>query len=384
MRRFLHLGLAGLSAAVIAASPFLGEVPGMAAALRPGAAAGQPAWHLAYQSASKHSTQIYSVAAPSAGEAWAVGARSEAGSTEDQPFILRWDGTRWHTQSIPGLAGYYLPEVVAPSGHGVWIFAVSSQDGSAKAVRWNGNQWINVPLPAGVYPDDAVVLGPSDAWVLGRSYCPGPAASPGCTTTVYHWDGAGWTPFTVPVLADVLSGASLSGSAPGNVWLAGADGPCAAAPCSYRVDAYRWNGATWLHVAGMPRTRSYHLPGVAVGGARNAWVGTWAPATPRHPGRLLHWTGRRWQQVSAPRAVLAETPLVTDGHDGVWMGPWARWTGQRWVSMPALARGNSSACVLDDLTRVPGTTIVWGAGARQRTPGKPVFNAVICANPRVP
>ncbi|MCW2906489.1 MAG: hypothetical protein JWL68_1278 [Actinomycetia bacterium] len=36
----------------------------------------------------------------------------------------------------------------------------------------------------------------------------------------------------------------------------------------------------------LPRTRSYYLPGLAVGGARNVWVGTWAPAKQRHPGPL--------------------------------------------------------------------------------------------------
>lgn len=188
--------------------------------------------------------------------------------------------------SIPGLAGFYLPEVVAPTGHGVWIFAVSSQGGGAKAVRWNGNQWVGVPLPAGVYPDDAVVLGPSDAWVLGHRDAPAPQparpARPRSTTGT----APPWSPFSVPVLADELSSAALSGSASGNVWLGGADGPCAAAPCSYQVDAYRWNGTRWHHVMSLPRTRSYYLPGLAVGGARNVWVGTWAPAKQRHPGPL--------------------------------------------------------------------------------------------------
>jgi len=214
---------------------------------------------------------------------------------------------------------------VPPSGSDVWIFAGSSTGGSAKAMHWDGNQWLDVPLPAGVYPDDAVVLGPSDVWVLGPSGCAGSAASGGCTTTIYHWDGAAWSPFTVPILADELSGAALSGSAPGNVW-----------------------------------------------------VGTWVPTKPGQPGRLLHWDGHSWHQITAPRDSVTETPLVTDGHSGVWMGPWTHWTGTRWVSVQA---GSSLACGLDDFARVPGTATMWGGGTTLRGSA---FNAVICAYPTVP
>jgi hypothetical protein len=37
----------------------------------------------------------------------------------------------------------------------------------------------------------------------------------------------------------------------------------------------------------LPRTRSYYVPGLAVGGARNVWVGTWAPPSSGTPGRSV-------------------------------------------------------------------------------------------------
>ena len=43
-------------------------------------------------------------------------------------------------------------------------------------------------------------------------------------------------------------------------------------------------------------------------------------------------TGRRWNTISAPRSLTTQTPLVTDGRSGVWIGPWAHWTGTRWRS----------------------------------------------------
>ena len=96
MRRFLRHGAAGVLAAAIAGAPLLIAVPGMAAGTRP-AAAGPAGWHLAYRSASAHDTQIYGVAAVTPGDAWAVGASSGTGKAENQPLVLRWNGTHRHT-----------------------------------------------------------------------------------------------------------------------------------------------------------------------------------------------------------------------------------------------------------------------------------------------
>ena len=85
--------------------------------------------------------------------------------------------------------------------------------------------------------------------------------------------------------------------------------------------------------------------------------------------------------VDAPLSVVTETPLVTDGHRGVWMGPWARWTGTRWVGNGGTS---SHTCSVGNFTRVPGQATLWGEGAISRTPTSATFDSVICALPKAP
>ena len=108
----------------------------------------------------------------------------------------------------------------------------------------------------------------------------------------------------------------------------------------------------------MPLKHSFYEPGIAVGSRTDVWVGAWSATRARHPGRLMHWNGRRWHMVDAPRLIVTETPLVTDGHHGVWMGPWAHWTGTRWVGNGATS---ALACSLVNFTRIrPGDALGGG------------------------
>jgi len=392
MTKILRLA-AGIIAAAGGLSLALGGAPGPAAALP--AQAGLPAigravtstagWRVVYQSNSTRSNQVYGVTALSGSDAWAVGGKAGSGSaTQDEPLALQWNGQRWNSVTVPGVAGYYLPDVAASATTDLWVFAVPGNGGDAKAVRWDGTQWQDIPLPAGVYPDDVAVLKPTDAWVVGpQQPCTGNGTSQVCPTTLYHWDGSTWSPFTLPIVVDELSGSALAASGPNHVWVAGASHPCVASPCSYRVKVYSWNGSTWGKAPGFPRVDSYYLPAVAISSGRNVWVGTWSTTNTGHRGRLLHWNGSTWSTIGAPSSLTAPTgtPMVTDGRNGVWMGPWARWTGTHWRDATVNA---ASACQPQALARVPGTTTLWGGGSVLRSQTGPTFDSVICAYPQAP
>jgi hypothetical protein len=341
-------------------------------------------WRVVYRSTSKISNIVTDVAAISPGNAWAVGSTAQAGhgNTQDEPLVLHWNGGHWRRVTVPGLAGFYLTAVAASSASDVWAFAASANGGNPEAVRWDGNQWLTIPLPAGVFPDDAVVLAPADAWLVGRTQsCTGSGAAKVCPTTVYHWDGSEWSPFSVPLVIDPLSTGGISASGSRNVWVTGSSRDCLSSPCSYTPEAYHWNGSAWSKAPSMPLKHSFYEPGIAVGSRTDVWVGAWSATRARHPGRLMHWNGRRWHMVDAPRLIVTETPLVTDGHHGVWMGPWAHWTGTRWVG-----NGGTSAlaCSLVNFTRIPGQATLWGVGAISRTPTSATFDSVICALPKTP
>ena len=164
----------------------------------------------------------------------------------------------------------------APSD--LWIFAVPGQGGRAKAMRWDGTSWRAIRLPAGVFPGDAAVLSPANAWVVGpQQPCTGSGASRVCPTTMYHWNGSRWTASLVPVVVDQLSGSALAAAGSGQAWVAGALRPCGGPPCSYRVAVYRWTGSGWARAPGFPRVTSAFLPGwrwphpAACGSAPGRW-----------------------------------------------------------------------------------------------------------------
>ena len=263
---------------------------------------------MVYQSTSTRSNQVYGVTALSRTDAWAVGGMAGSGGvSQDEPLALQWNGQRWKPVTVPGAAGYYLPDVAASAETDLWVFAVPANGGDAKAVRWDGTRWQDIPLPAGVYPDDVAVLKPTDAWVLGpQQPCTGSGTSQVCPTTLYHWDGSTWSPFTLPIVVDELSGSALAASGPNHVWVAGASHPCVASPCSYRVKVYSWNGSTWGKAPGFPRVDSYYLPGPQRGTQR---VG-------RH---LVHDQHRApWPPVALEREHLEHDrrPAQPDGADG--------------------------------------------------------------------
>jgi hypothetical protein len=338
-------------------------------------------WRVVFRSASAQSNQIRAVAALSSRDAWAVGATARSGGPEDHPLALRWNGRAWRPATVPGVAGFALTDVAASSRSDLWIFAVPGHGGRARAVRWDGTRWRAIGLPSGVLPDDVAVLSPANAWVVGpQRPCTGAGAGRVCPTTMYHWNGSTWTASRVPIVVDQLSGSALAASPSGRIWVAGALRPCGGPSCSYRVAVYRWTGSGWARAPGFPRVTSAFLPALAVASASSVWVGTWS-VTKENPGRLLHWAGRGWRTISAPRSLTTATPLVTDGRSGVWMGPWAHWTGTRWTStLP----GSAPACQPQALARVPGRTTLWGGGSVTRSPGSPAFTSVICAYPRAP
>ena len=348
-----------------------------AARTTPGSASS--GWRVVYQSTSKTSNQLYSVAAVSPADAWAVGASAGSGGSADRPLVLHWNGTSWKPVAVPGLSGFYLPAVAASSASDVWLFAASANGGSPKAVRWNGSQWATIALPAGsYYPDEAVVLSPADAWVADpQQPCTGSGAAEVCPTTLYHWDGSSWSPFTLPLTA--REPAELSASSPTNVWVAGASNACLASRCSYTPVAYHWNGSAWLKAPALPLAHSYYPPDVVAGGKKNVWVSGWSATRAGQPGRLMHWNGSRWQIIDAAHDLLTESPLATDGASGAWMGPYAHWTGTRWVNTEP---SSPVTCSMADLTRIPGTATLWGTGSVLRSADR--SDSVICAYPKAP
>jgi hypothetical protein len=55
--------------------------------------------------------------------------------------------------------------------------------------------------------------------------------------------------------------------------------------------------------------------------------------------------------------------LTHDGHDGVWAGPYAHWTGTKWINAFQIASmPGSDTFSLRGMAVIPGSSSIWGVG----------------------
>jgi hypothetical protein len=122
-----------------------------------------------------------------------------------------------------------------------------------QVLHWTGGKWVSVPVPdpGGVAPGDAngihalACMSPSDCWAAGSYGGPGRAA---WLNELLHWDGAKWAQVRVPNPAGAGRGRTnvLNGVACASVTDCWAVGNLGASP--RRDQALHWDGARWSPV----------------------------------------------------------------------------------------------------------------------------------------
>lgn len=315
----------------------------------PGDAATTAAWRLSYY-ASTITGGMYSVAAISKTNAWAVGVTYHGQTLVNSPYVLHWNGTKWSTVSIPGGSGYSTSLVAASSASNVWVLGTGSDSLSQEIFRYDGSHWHTMSVPEGNL-DNLVVLSASNAWVTGQISCTGSTTDMKCVTDVWHWNGSTWAAH--PINASVYN---IAGSSATNIWAAGL-GNVNQNTGEGTIAAYRWTGAHWFPVV-MSHPKMSGWPDITIGSASDIWIAGWRGTSSQV--LALRWTGSTWQQVISSGSSAASPDLVPYGSTGVWMGPWIFWTGRSWVST---TQNLSFGGGIYDFVKVPGTSgSYWGAG----------------------
>jgi hypothetical protein len=332
-----------MAVAVAAVGLCLALAPGAAQASAPGS------WRAVYVSRAATGVLV-AVAATGPRDGWALGGTRNGIST----VFMQWDGVRWRVVSVPAASGFMAGEIVASSKDNVWVFGNRINEFGVKALRFNGFTWRPVPMPHDVLGGTPVVLGPDNVWFNGGGSCTTTAGSPWhCVSMLWHWDGRGWTSHTVPALVE-----DMAGTSPDHVWYIALTSlrQLNSGLFTGRPVMFRWNGAAWKPFP-VPSPRVSEFPAIAASSNRDLWLEQ-APvrAIDRKAG-LVHWDGLRWTEISIPSSLLTGTPPVPDGHGGVWLGPWAHWTGRRWVNTVTF-----SGLEIAALARIPGSSSVWGVG----------------------
>nr|CRI73793.1 hypothetical protein [Streptomyces conglobatus] len=297
--------------------------------------------------------------------AWAVGADAVGREAPGFPLVLRWDGTAWQRQSLPGVGWQgELLSIAATSPTAAWAVGRDSA-GGAHLLRFDGTAWSESRPPRGVVLT-RVVAGGGETWLIG---------SRDGAQVLLRWDGRGWRDLPVP--PGTVYGLHIL--AADDVWAAGATDSGAAVS--------HWNGQEWQQtiVNGFPRSAVGSVLAVS---PTEVWAGGTAGFVGGPPGRpipplLVRWDGQAWNRVTMPTDFGGITSLAPDASGGLaWVsvarslkwgppgstpplvpGPdFLAWNGQSFTgySEPEVAgEGDSS---VQRLAPVPGTATVWSVG----------------------
>jgi hypothetical protein len=346
------------------------------ASAAPAQAATPNAWRLVYRSHTQG--EMTGVVATGPGNAWAVGFLQEGPELQvvNQLFVVHWTGKTWRPVTVPGGNGFVAESVAASSARNVWIFAQNDYAPFNKAVFiYDGARWHSMSAPSYVTPPggafsvggNPLVLSSSDVWMpAGFSSCTYPhKAAPKCASVIWHWNGHTWKEYDLAASIDSLAGVSAN-----DVLAVGVAWQKSQLEAGTTV-AFRWNGKFWARVI-VPRTRVYGFASVGMDSARDVWIG--AGTDGGFAGFAMHWNGR-W--TSTPAFGGAESPVVPDGHGGVWLGDFAHWTGRTWIGSNFAAPLTGMGAAV--LAKIPGTAgSYWGAGsvAVSRTPAGSFYPGV--------
>lgn len=234
--------------------------------------------------------------------AWAVGVALDS-AYHVHSLIEAWDGRAWHVAATPrlGTVRDMLYSAAAVSAHDVW--AVGSRQGgngrfSTLIEHWDGRRWSVVPSPdpgsSGNELFGVAAASRHDVWAVGQR-----DNRRSDTPLVEHWDGRRWT--VAPVPSAGLTGSLLQGVAVhgGQVWAVGHsdDGVHQARPLAVHLSHGRWTAQLLTRIG----SGFSNITGVTIDRGTVWLVGS---ALDKASGNQLSIVARNsgsgWHRVSAP------------------------------------------------------------------------------------
>jgi hypothetical protein len=346
------------------------------AAMLPAQAASSTGWRIVssrHFGAAGDSNYLFTVVAPTAGDAWAFGASQPDGATPaGGPIAENWNGTKWQAAALPSGLSDTITAASAPSATDVW----AATDLSGTVLHYNGTTWSvakQFSEPTGGLPlqiTGVTAFSPTNVWVWGGS-----GAYPGVGT--WHLQGTTWTRVT-GTGGNIAAASALS---PADIWAVGGN---STAPQNIIVN---YNGTAWQQATSSALDNVQFTPSILALSSTNVWTaGQVASGTTSVP-YLLHMSGTTWTRVKIPWTV-DPTRIASDGSGGVWVTAITVGTSsnQEWILHRTKAGVWSRSEIgasdqMFGITSIPGTTSLWGAGAQQATSGS---NAAIWAYGALP
>ncbi len=385
-----HAALAGAAAALL-----------MAASVSLAANSG---WTVISSPNATNSNYLYSVAANSSADAWAVGAAYNSSIRTQLTLVEHWNGSAWSIVPSPNpgtakfcgfqsYAGNYLYGVAAVSSSEAWAVGEICPYGFAGTLteHWDGTKWAVVASPnesdAETNTLAAVAsISSNDVWAVGNYQ---ENATYQWNTLAEHWDGTQWSIVDSPNVAGadenyLLAVAAVSAT---DVWAVG----YSVTDITYVPLIEHYDGESWTIVTSVypPPSEFNQLNAVAAISATDIWAVGYENenSAGQYGGALTeHWDGTSWSLVDGPflGSAINLYGIAALASNNVWAVGYAvngslgfdshplteHWDGTGWTIVAAPDPGK--AAELLSATTVGGS--VWAAGAYSTTAGIDLSN----------
>lgn len=311
------------------------------------------------------------VAVVSASDIWAVGGSGTQTST-GLTLTEHWNGSQWSIVSSPNPSPMYnlLYSVAAISANDVWavgFYANTSGVTQTLTEHWNGSQWsvVNSPSPASINNEllSVTAVSTNDVWAAGF-ISTNTAEKP----LTEHWNGTKWSVVKSRSVSTSDSFSSVSAAATGDVWAVGEGNVFT------QTLVEKWNGTSWNLVKSPSPGAGDGLNDVATISANNAWAAGYTFTGSANEGLIEHWNGTSWQVVKHPNVgsspdfsgVAANSAsdvwVVGSDHNSsnVFLTLTEHWNGTKWSVVASPSPGSFSS-QLHSVAAISASN-VWAVG----------------------
>ncbi|HLZ22528.1 MAG TPA: hypothetical protein VKQ30_10445 [Ktedonobacterales bacterium] len=314
----------------------------------------------------------------SASDIWVVGYAIEAGTSDYQTLIERWNGTSWSIVASPSVpqTSNFLYGVAAVSANDVWAVGAYFDNATMRyhtlTQRWSGSAWSIVSSPNGNMPGPKSGL-PGNNWLVGvAAVSANDIWAVGWDTSITlaeHWNGSSWNIIPTPngsagggFLQSVAALSSTNVMAVGFTY-AGSNVPL----------AERWNGSTWSIVltpnptttnnnvlntiSAVPGTQTYIAAGQATaqggiatrGGTRSGSRSGPYSSTTTSKTLMESWNGAAWKLLSTPNlssSANSVNGISAASATNIWaVGAYQVTTSASTLIMRSIPNGMGIACM---------------------------------------
>jgi len=250
------------------------------------------AWRVVHSIHGQGGAEFTSVTAIAKGDAWAF---SDSVATATAPKVWRLTGTTWSSAPAQSVGADAIVASGATSDSNVW-FATAG----GRVDHWNGTAWRG-SATFSRFISILLVLGPTDVWVFGQAFLPGPNLG------AWHYDGKSWRRSGAFQLG---GGSALSRS---SIW-------AFAMRSVAHFDGHSWTSTS---VAGLLPKDSLlchsYVGGIYAASSTDVWVTAAGGCQDyRGPFVLLHFDGWTWHRHIAP-AFGSAGQMIPDGRGGAWI-----------------------------------------------------------------